>query len=1235
MFNGGNSSDPTRETWVNPELRRLSARRGQSRRNNTQNPGSSSAILPVPTISISTNSTNVITTTTSSCYTAAPFMINSTSLNAVVGSGVVPLSSPAGNNGNFEDAVVGSGGFPLNLPAENTRNLDNTDRLGENPPNQTTVDGQNVNNALGREEVPPDMRILFDRMNESSRQVQQMTRTQRLINEENSASINELARMLNQMMTAQVQQQQQPRVENNNQFQQASQSGQNNQQTSIADQLSSLQEQLRQLQLNQRQQSNSEQGQIPSYQNSHQSVSVGDREPTPTQHQRNLGRNVSPFVEDRRWKDIIQGLKMGNIFYPQENLTVDEFLHAVEARANREDWTDKELLRVMSYILHGASSRWYDLNYNRWSGYLQFKTEFRKAFGSPATDHRIIMDISKMRMNKGDNVTEFVLKIQQKYQSKNIPPPVEDQVACIRNHLTDELRTLVFARQVHTYEGLLNALNEATRCIEEAHQLSVPQRTVKFQDKPRFGLLQSPTRETAYEEDDQEYTQCNIMEPNSQSTYNKKYGVQMKTNNNYNRIPYQNRQQMGFRPRVNQFPRSPGFNQAPIFVPRSNKPCFNCGIMGHNFEVCVNPRQEVCNLCFGIGHTRDNCELIKFTEDNQANGANKESPRAQADSEDSDDEESEPSWEEEIEPGLEPEDTEIELGEPRSLELGEGESQLSGAPVDPSHASSSRKAFLPGILRRYPLSTAIKTRLAGRKIFVPGTVPRPPIVTARIPVSLWIFGIKLNGILDTGSERSYINAKVYEDIREYASGDLQPDETKKRGILLANHTICKSLGGAPFIIQIGSVAGEQYLSVLEDLGYSVVLSMDFVLQFGKPGATPVRIKPYRRSPVINEELNRQIDELLEKKFIRPSYSVWSCSPVMVSKPNNKWRFCVDYRPINKWTIPPAHPLPNMLRIPSALHGAISISTMDLKEAFHQIRMSPASIPLTAFSVEGRGQYQWLRMPYGLVRAPSTFQKAMDELKDRLHKKLVDENLPMSLLINPAKCKFCRPEVKFLGFIVNQTGLHPDPEKIAPIANYPRPTNRKQLRSFLGLVNWYHRHLQDVAKAQGPLNKLTGVNTEWKWEQQEEESLQKLKHALIDAQPLAIPKVGLPYYLYTDACDTGIGAFLVQRDFETGKEYLIICLSRQLRGAETRYTTTEKECLAVVWAVRKLRCYLEGAPFTVVTDHASLKWLHSLRDPNGRLARWAIEILSHQITIEHRRGTENEGPDAISRMGDFT
>lgn len=182
-----------------------------------------------------------------------------------------------------------------------------------------------------------------------------------------------------------------------------------------------------------------------------------------------------------------------------------------------------------------------------------------------------------------------------------------------------------------------------------------------------------------------------------------------------------------------------------------------------------------------------------------------------------------------------------------------------------------------------------------------------------------------------------------------------------------------------------------------------------------------------------------------------------------------------------------------------------------------------------------------------------------------------------------------------------------------------------------MVNWYHRHLQNVTRVQGSLNKLCSPTAEWKWSQKEEDAFCQIKQALVNAKTLAIPRIDLAYFLHTDASDSGLGAFLVQQDPSLGLEYLITCLSRPLRGAETRYTTTGKECLAVVWAVRKLRCYLEGAPFTVITDHSSLRWLHSLKDPNGRLARWAMELLSQQITIVHRKGTEHDGPDALSRM----
>lgn len=176
-------------------------------------------------------------------------------------------------------------------------------------------------------------------------------------------------------------------------------------------------------------------------------------------------------------------------------------------------------------------------------------------------------------------------------------------------------------------------------------------------------------------------------------------------------------------------------------------------------------------------------------------------------------------WEDELDPGFEPKDSEPPGSSPASSQ---------DVQVVPC------VSFLPGILRQQLLPASVRYRLAERNIFIPGIGPKPTVVTARIPISLWIFGVKVNRIIDTGSERSYMNFKVHQDTRQYASSELRSDDTTKRGVLLANYTkytLCKTQGGASFIVQVGSTAGEQYFSMMNDLSHSVVLGMDFALSF--------------------------------------------------------------------------------------------------------------------------------------------------------------------------------------------------------------------------------------------------------------------------------------------------------------------------------------------------------------------------------------------------------------------
>lgn len=340
-----------------------------------------------------------------------------------------------------------------------------------------------------------------------------------------------------------------------------------------------------------------------------------------------------------RWKNIKDSFQMAGLYFPQPGLSANDFVNALEARATREGWTEAELLKVVSYTLKGHAGRWVDTSYGRWSNFAQFKEQFRKAFGSSATDQQLIMEITRTKMIPGENATEFVLKIQQKYQSMMSPPSVEEQVTCIRNHLTDDLRTLVFARQVSTYEELLNALHEASRCLDEANIPTSGPKTNKPADKPRFGLVQlrqEDLAETIASSDSMEFLKpvdqevilpgLNAVVPPGAVVYDNRYGVQRRVNNpNYGFVAGQPRYP-AYRPRAPFNPQQQaqratvqptfvvpaqdlGYSQGLTFN-RSIKPCYNCGIPGHVFDVCENPRREVCNFCFGIGHTRHACPSL-------------------------------------------------------------------------------------------------------------------------------------------------------------------------------------------------------------------------------------------------------------------------------------------------------------------------------------------------------------------------------------------------------------------------------------------------------------------------------------------------------------------------------------------------------------------------------------------------------------------------------------------------
>lgn len=416
---------------------------------------------------------------------------------------------------------------------------------------------------------------------------------------------------------------------------------------------------------------------------------------------------------------------------------------------------------------------------------------------------------------------------------------------------------------------------------------------------------------------------------------------------------------------------------------------------------------------------------------------------------------------------------------------------------------------------------------------------------------------------------------------------------------------------------------------------------------------PIKQRYYPRNPAMQSIIDQEVDQMLTDDIIEKSSSPWSSPVVLIKKPSGKMRFCIDLRKVNEVSEKDAYPLPQIGAILDKLRNAQYISTIDLKNGYWQVPLETDSRPVTAFTIPGRGLYQFKVMPFGLHSAPATFQRLLDTiigpefepyafayLDDLVlisstfsdHLALLNEVFhrlrSAGLVINAEKCKFCQKELKYLGHVINEHGIQTDPDKVESIKSFPTPKCVKDVRSFLGLASWYRRFVENFARVSAPLTKLTKKNLRWEWTDSQETAFQTLKDKLTTTPVLACPDFNKQFVLQVDASNEGLGASLTQTIDK--KERVIAYASRLLTDNERKFTTTEKECLALVWAVRKFRPYIEGYKFVAISDHQALKWLMGLDRPSGRLARWVLELQQHDFTIQYRKGTLNRVPDALSR-----
>jgi len=416
---------------------------------------------------------------------------------------------------------------------------------------------------------------------------------------------------------------------------------------------------------------------------------------------------------------------------------------------------------------------------------------------------------------------------------------------------------------------------------------------------------------------------------------------------------------------------------------------------------------------------------------------------------------------------------------------------------------------------------------------------------------------------------------------------------------------------------------------------------------------PIKQRPYRYSPKVLEAMQAELDKLLADGKVEPSHSAWA-SPVVMVRKGDGYRMTIDYRKVNLVSKKDSYPMPNLNFLLDSLRQARYLSKLDLCQAFLQVPLEDEkSKEVTSFIVPGRGLFRYLVMPFGLTNSPATFQRLADsifgpdlypyvivflddilictpDLDSHLYylKEVFSRLKDSGLKINPDKCEFGCREVRYLGYRVNEQGMCTDPEKIEPVLSFPAPANVKELRRFLGMAGWYRRFIPDFSTTVSPLTSLLKNKSTWVWGYEQNAAFDMLKQYLTTAPVLARPDFGLPFTLQTDASQTGLGAVLTQ--VQDGHERVIAYCSRTLSPAERNYTVTEKECLAVLFGIEKNRHYLEGYPFKVITDHASLRWLLNLKDPSGRLARWVLRLQPYNFEIEYRKGKLNTLADALSR-----
>jgi transposase InsO family protein len=421
---------------------------------------------------------------------------------------------------------------------------------------------------------------------------------------------------------------------------------------------------------------------------------------------------------------------------------------------------------------------------------------------------------------------------------------------------------------------------------------------------------------------------------------------------------------------------------------------------------------------------------------------------------------------------------------------------------------------------------------------------------------------------------------------------------------------------------------------------------------------PVVARPRQTTEEQQKVINEEVDKMLKDGVIQPSCSPYASEIVMVPKKSGEWRFCIDYRALNKITIKDKYPLPRISELIRSIKDSKYFVALDLRAGYWQIPMASDAIKYTAFRCF-QGLYEFVLMPFGLTNAPATFQRVMDFLFSDLrfkgvlaylddilvHGNTFEETLQLlrkvfyrlraaNLTLNLPKSHFFPRKLRYLGQLIENGHIIPDPERIKVLRRIKLPATIHEVRSLLGTIGVYNRFIKDYAATLSPIfdllkdhknTKRNNLNTAITWMPIHQEALQ-CAISQVETAVLAIPLDSDKYLVETDASDKAIGAILNVE--HNGRWEPVEFFSKNLSKTEQNWPVREKEAYAIVRAFQKFDCYLRGRKFVVHTDHQSLQWM--LDSLKARISRWVSLLSEYTPEVFYKKGSELVHVDFFSR-----